>query len=817
MNVAACIFRVILLFFGFVDSANYLNVFRRSTAATEKKLTHCKAVLEERSNISCNDYNVLHPDQDKHSLDKECSLHFTTASKEYFTYKVSKFNYRFVNLQFQLCNMSSKVKYTKCAIQPLEWVWTFSGFEGGEQYLDWPAEFETLSMGMLKKYTSKPLRVNITMHGHCDIVIGQRNTTERFALAFADFIHDLGMMKDEYNYSFWCYKTRIFIQSFFLYKLCKEVICPLETIGYKCCKQFFDVNKHKMTLQCPADSFKFGSVWWICPFVIGVTLFLYFALMLTWMLSYIYKHLDSSEQDNAFMDVKTFGTEGNIQNEETPLLRHPDVLLNEWINHNPVTVLSIIASPFRRCCLIHPIATARFIRCLLAISSLGIIFIKVFVHYINHRDFIISSVKQGAPKDFLSLIAGFELSRRNFLVFLGGPYIALSAYICCFLLFMTFPRDYATFIVKGLPSSNSKPTSPLFLDLRHRERFGVKRILCTKQSGYAKLYSTMLANIFSLLNPSFWGFILALQMERLKFFIRKFDRGILPGVLIMFVALFYVTVCLFELFLTIILFGFPTLFGIIVVFKAYILNTYFWLHDKGTVGVCLLILVFPCVVTMLLLTTYMFSIIFVDSFIFIAKVAIFTYTGLFVNPSYTEGWVIFGITIVMYLYDSIHSVNDTYEQLFNQTKKVCKRKDKKLKLAKLLHRKEVEGAAIPRDLYKYVIRMYKPIRIEVLISVVKICTIVFFLYISLGILVNFDGFQELNIVTQTATTIFVSFVPKFIKQMFSLNERRKILRIRRKVNYVVDSYLIYKGIDLDEHDIGNQILINDSCAFYDSI
>jgi len=73
------------------------------------------------------------------------------------------------------------------------------------------------------------------------------------------------------------------------------------------------------------------------------------------------------------------------------------------------------------------------------------------------------------------------------------------------------------------------------------------------------------------------------------------------------------------------------------------------------------------------------SIIFVDSFIFIAKVAIFTYTGLFVNPSYTEGWVIFGITVTMYIYESIHSVNDTYEQLFLQTKKVCKRKGKKLR------------------------------------------------------------------------------------------------------------------------------------------
>jgi hypothetical protein len=197
----------------------------------------------------------------------------------------------------------------------------------------------------------------------------------------------------------------------------------------------------------------------------------------------------------------------------------------------------------------------------------------------------------------------------------------------------------------------------------------------------------------------------------------------------------------------------------------------------------------------------MFSIIFVDSFIFIAKVAIFTYTGLFVNPSYTEGWVIFGITVTMYIYESIHSVNDTYEQLFLQTKKVCKRKGKQLRIMCHLYKKEVEGAGIPVDLYKYIVYTLKPIRIEVFVSIIKICIIIFGLYISLGILVNFDGFQELNVVTQTATTIVVSFVPKILKRMCSLNTRRTILRKRRKIDELVDSYLVYTGINMDQENI----------------
>jgi hypothetical protein len=135
------------------------------------------------------------------------------------------------------------------------------------------------------------------------IVIGEQNTTERFALAFVDFFHELAMWKDQYNYSFWCFKTRIYIDSYFLYQLCKQVICPIETIGYKCCKQIFDVNTRNTTIECPGNSFKFGSVWWVCPFVIGVVLYLYFGLVIGWILSNGYKHLDSKGDDNRFMDI----------------------------------------------------------------------------------------------------------------------------------------------------------------------------------------------------------------------------------------------------------------------------------------------------------------------------------------------------------------------------------------------------------------------------------------------------------------------------------------------------------------------------------
>lgn len=762
----------------------------------------CKTTLADRSKFGCSDYSNIHPYRDKYTLDNECKIAFTAESKEYFTYKVAKFKYRFVNLRFHFCNYSSTIQFTRCAIQPLEWVWTFGGARGGKQYLEWPAEYETLSLGMLRTFTSLPLHVNITVEGKCDnkIVIGEKNTTERFALAFADFFHELAMWKDQYNNSFWCFKTRIYIDSYFLYQLCKHVICPIETIGYKCCKQIFDVNTRNTTIECPGNSFKFGSVWWICPFVIGVILYLYFALVIGWILSNVYRHLDGKGDDNRFMDIDPDVKQSLLPSETTPLIQESENCEIAWIYHNPITVFSILASPIRRCFLFHPITTSRIIRCLSAISSLAVISVKVFVHFIYHRDFIIESVKMGAPKDFLSVIAGYELSKDNFLRYLGGPYNALTTYIVCLLIFISVPRDLAEFLETGLPVRNSETVSPLWMDLRLRERFGSRRVL-SNYGGYAKIHQTMLANIFALLNPCFWGYIISLQLARFRIFTARMNQSYLKIIFVIVVGIFYFLVCIIEVLLTIVCFGLPTVFAITTVFKAYIKSLYIWLSDKGSVGTCILIVSFPCVLAMLLITVYMFSIIFVDSFIFIAKVAIFTYTGLFVNPSYTEGWVIFGITVTMYIYESIHAVNDTYEQLFLQTKKVCKRKGKKLRIMCHLYKKEVEGAGIPVDLYKYIVHTLKPIRIEVFVSIIKICIIIFGLYISLGILVNFDGFQELNVVTQTATTIFVSFVPKILKRMCSLNTRRTILRMRRKIDELVDSYLVYKGINMDQENI----------------
>ena len=758
-------------------------------------------IANSSEGIPCSRYKELRPYKDRKALDKECIISFTPSSKQYFTYKVMKYKFKFVPIHLRFLNLSSQteIHYTRCVIQPMDWIWTFRGVEGnygGRQYLTWPPEYGTLSIGMLKAHTSIPLHMNLTVQGKCDLVIGAKNTTMRLAMAFNNFTNDLALTKDEYNYSYWCYKERIFVENYFLYQLCLHVICPIETIGYRCCKHTYDVNIHGFTIRCPGHFYVFDGVWWVCPFVIGFILYLYFALMLFSLLSMLYKHLPliTGNSSKNFQQIPSICKQKYKNVSASMNLKEKE----KWIHHNPVTLFAICVMPLRKCCRLYPVLTSRVLRFIIAALSVTIIFLKVFVHFQYDRAFIIESVKQGAPMNFLSMIAGYQLSKHNFLIFLGGPYVALGAYLLCFVVLVCSPKCFSDFLEVGLPEKTNKPRFVVTIDLKLREFFGSRRILTFREDGYAKIQKTMLANIFSLLNPRFWKYAISLQIGRFKHIAEKLigDNIVLNCFKVIAFVFPYLAFCFFELLFTLMCYGFPTVFAIGLVYRAYSRNVYDWLKNKK-IGYPAMFVVLPVCIVLLTFTVYMFSIIFIDSFIFLARVAIFTYTGLFANPSYTEGYLIFSITVTMYLYDSTNSINETYERLFNQTKKVCKRLNSLLveDCSVILHIKDIEGARIPLELYMFVVDAQKPKRVEILKSFLKITTIFLCLYISVGILTRFDGFQQLSVVTQTATTTFVCLVPKIFTRMCTLNERREILQMRSKIHKHVEHFLLYKGVE----------------------
>jgi predicted PurR-regulated permease PerM len=74
--------------------------------------------------------------------------------------------------------------------------------------------------------------------------------------------------------------------------------------------------------------------------------------------------------------------------------------------------------------------------------------------------------------------------------------------------------------------------------------------------------------------------------------------------------------CFIEIAFTVLCCGFPTIFIIGVIYCSYCRNIYDWLSRKGIVGLVAMVIIIPGCLVVLSYTVYMFSIIFLDSFIF---------------------------------------------------------------------------------------------------------------------------------------------------------------------------------------------------------
>lgn len=107
----------------------------------------------------------------------------------------------------------------------------------------------------------------------------------------------------------------------------------------------------------------------------------------------------------------------------------------------------------------------------------------------------------------------------------------------------------------------------------------------------------------------------------------------------------------------------------------------------------------------------MFSIIFVDSFIFMCDVLVYIYVGLFVYLEIIYGYFIFFFIVLMYMFDSVYIIFKVYDYLFYYIWKICKKMYKYNKYFDVeLFKWEDECKGILCDLFFFVVKKYLLIR-----------------------------------------------------------------------------------------------------------
>jgi len=355
------------------------------------------------------------------------------------------------------------------------------------------------------------------------------------------------------------------------------------------------------------------------------------------------------------------------------------------------------------------------------------------------------------------------------------------------------------------------------VDLTTRSKLGAIFNI-QRQTGYERFYSILKANVYMLINPSFWSLGLQLQIRRLQGYknILYRDGQVCKLIIVILFIPIYLLLCVCEWLLSVLLYGCPVVGFFVIIVHAY----YHWVKCKikETDRMIYLVTIISIILMSILVAfdIYIFSLIFIDSFVFLSGICTYVFTGLIAYPDVTYGYFVFTITVIIYVTESIQHINVVYSRLFEKAKVACERYQRKrlfpgVPLIRINESVSVMSAA----LFRYVVRYKRPVRIEILFSLFKLLLIVIVLYMSISTLLAFKEISKMTALTQTITALFICLLPKLWKMFTRHNEKSIEVKETSDVKKIIEQYCksyIHERVqgntqeDIDPQDVDPQDL-----------
>lgn len=713
-----------------------------------------------------------------------CELELCKICVGMFRHVVHYRQASFVHLKLTSDNMTH-LKSERNVISENQWVWTFYGKEGGFEFLKWPSEYGIWSLRLLSSYTvSTPLNIKlIRVKGNCsNLVVGKKSSDEVISKALLNLTLTLMSYSREDNVtyapSFFCYRKRNLFVSDFVYKLCINIICPVDPLKYVCCSYSYRAREMTRKLVCKGAELSYDSLWWTLSTVPAFFLFAFSPLIIMFVC-------------NQFPNSKRCSVACISANRTGLMCKNSCIDRNIVLldGNQPVTFLGTILAPLTTFTKVlksdHPgfykYVFVKVCRCFYPLISLTFIGIQILLDHQYLSWYIYNVIDIGIPMGFRSMIAGYERSKDKFLPFLGGPYIALGLYllVTCFLL--VIPESLSEFLVSGLQTSwVDESKTPLRLSIKTIETFGRVRIRFVQ--GYSKLFKVFLGQFYMLTNTEFWKYVVGIQKSRLLIWFQG-QRGCLC----LFLP-FYILICLLEIFLCILEYGFPILsFGLIIIKAFYrrrsdkTSNTVFGLF----LGIIIGIFLTACVLFFL----FMFCTIFLDATLFITRITIFTFTGIVMYPKVSYGILILVLTIIYYFWDSMQDFAKIYRSLLKDIILICEsiQTEQERLVVKIGDYK-----GIKQHLFEFVIERHQPRRHQVVKSVIRMGIVILGLVLAIRLLIEMDGLRELHVVMHVGTALFVCALPQIVKSMCAgKGERFKRKLFRKEIAATIKRYTSY--------------------------
>lgn len=736
----------------------YINL-QHARTFNQSAVSEKRVISELEDNVhECDNYGTTYPMSD--NVTDTCFMEINKGDIDEFVYQMHKRDFQISLLKMNL-KFSEDVEMTTCTITHLDWIWTFPGQNGGSQYLYLMKEYSIYSLGILNQYTFS-MEFGINVKGNCPVIIGERNTTERIGLAFLQAFNRslLGENKADITHGYVCYLSRIYMEETLFY-FSKYIISPMQTVGYRCCNNTFDTKTRMDNISCHSTTIMIDNVlWWNFPYVMGWLMFLVLPI--------------------PFMNALSNG-----QSRDKTGQKHA----NDWLYVNPISIDMVLKSRYLRA-----FTTGRLFSCFIKIFCVLLtstfIVIEVLAYFIFHNEFIVSLTRAGSPFNWITMAAGYRLSKNSFLPCFGGPYVALILYLVTFSIILCVPYDLSIFIEKGLEDRKGHFKSLLAMDLTTRSKLGAIFNI-QRQSGYEQFYSILKANVYMLINPSFWSLGFQLQIRRLQGYINIIyrDGKVCRLIIVLLLIPVYLLTCVCEWLLSILLYGFPVVGFFVIIVHAY----YNWVKCKikKTDRMSYLVSIISIILMSIIVAfdIYIFSLIFIDSFVFLSRICTYVFTGLIAYPDVTYGYFVFTITVIIYVTESIQHIDVVYSRLFEKAKVACERYQQKrmFPAVPLITMKE-SVSVMSAALFRYVVRYKRPVRIEILVSLFKLMLIVIVLFMSISTLLAFKEISQMTALTQTITALFICLLPKLWKMFTRHNDKSIEVKETSDVKKLIEQY-----------------------------
>ncbi|XP_045210742.2 uncharacterized protein LOC123562158 [Mercenaria mercenaria] len=792
----------ILMITSFCKLSESYQLNKKLTARLKSKTSLIKSFSPANSSDIITSGNKFAVDVKKYSGQRvssgECELQVEQESEKMFTHAILKHHYNFIHLKLNFVDFN--VNETKKVINKNDWIWTYKGENGAHQYLYLPGDFGYLSFGLLWSYTRlEKIPIDIRKTGECrDLKIGVNETDYLIGNALGEMTSKLAAADDNFNSSYWCYNNRVWLHSWFLYYACKNSVCTFQTFEYRCCKYHIDYLNKTRVVQCGKEHYEFGGLWWMLPIIIGETCFAFYPLLLTKIgmkLKVISKTIQKEKRTLTVRTMANFAEINHSYSADTDHYHDKHFYISSKYS-SPITFLSTICSPLYGCDLNNPIIS-RALRIWIIILPMTLSAIRIAVDYVYAKDVVIDAVRKGALVGFSSIIAGPSEARQHFLYIFYGPVTALTIYVVFGCMLIVFPRNLEQFLDAGFQETREH----VFLakmPLKLKER--LSGLSVKHKTGYHKIHKEFLAQIFMLLHWDFWRQAVQLFFIRWKKFIfsamlfrlrSKFAAVLLSVIILPLYFIFSVT----ELCLTVLYFVFPVINCFFVLIKAFMIHYTEFFKDRGFILKFLCYILFLPMLILFCITWYIYCLLFFDGSWFLSKIAMFTYSGIIAYPRISYGYIVLVFMAIYYVTESFNAFGENYRQLLKLSIEACERfqmrhsdnsdvescKDKDIR----------NKYGIKSDLFRIIVDRHLPRRNQVLITVLKFTSIITVLTISVKLLITFNRFQDLSLVSHVFTVLFICALPKIIRMMCMNNYKYKNRRrkLRQKITRTVAEYV----------------------------